>query len=169
MLLYNFRVVIMLGKYELAVLGLDIILLLLVAFGALNFITFAIIIAIMATVIFIQKVELTDQVNELKEKYESLSKIFFSRMDDISKDLVGIKVEINRKLLEIGNKLSYKFTEEAENRESSTRDLMSKIIDVENKVSSLSKDLKSELEAQKIRIKRIEFELGLTEDEHIGE
>ncbi len=159
----------MFGKYELIILSLDVVLLLLIAFGKLNFVSFALIITLISTVLFIQKVELTDSINNLKEKYESLSKIFFSRIDEISRDILEIKIEINKKLMEIGNRLSERFSEENEQQEKTTRDVMTKVIDIENKISDMSKDIKSQLEAQNLRIKRMEFELGIADDEHIGE
>ncbi len=157
------------GKYEYIILGLDAILLLLIVFGALNFISFAIILMLVTTVLFIQKISMEDQIEELSDKYDSLSKIFFSRIDDISKKIIELKIEISKKLIEIGNRLSSRLDEDKESYENEMRSVMGKIITVENRITDTKNELGKELDSQKLRLKRIEFELGLTEDEHIGE
>ncbi len=157
------------GKYELIIIGLDIVMLLLIAFKALNFLTFAILIALMTTVLFIQKIEMQNEIEELSDRYDSLSKIFFSRMDELSKKVVEIKVEMNKKLIEIGNRLSARFDEEDKKYNEEMRTLMSKIISIENRITEITKDIKTELESARLRIKRIEFELGLLDEEHVGE
>ncbi len=157
------------GKYELIIIGLDIVILLLIAFKALNFLTFAILIALMTTVLFIQKIEMQNEIEELSDRYDSLSKIFFSRMDELSKKVVEIKVEMSKKLIEIGNRLSARFDEEDKKYNEEMRTLMSKIISIENRITEITKDIKTELESARLRIKRIEFELGLLDEEHVGE
>jgi len=159
----------MFGKYEYIVIGLDIVLLLLIIFKALNFVTFALILILITTVIFIQRMSIEDKINELSDRHDSLSKIFFNRIDEISRKILEIKIDINKKLIEIGNKLSARFDDDNKSHENEMRSLMSKIISIENRITDVKNNLNMELNNQKIRLKRIEFELGLAEDEHIGE